>query len=87
MCIYFNNFVIVKKKYCDIVIICFVVFLKKIDIWVLIYGFIVNVKLDFYYVNEVDESIEIDFVFFLDLDVVVYKFEVEIDGRMIVVEV
>lgn len=67
--------------------ICFVVFLKKIDIWVLIYGFIVNVKLDFYYVNEVDESIEIDFVFFLDLDVVVYKFEVEIDGRMIVVEV
>lgn len=68
-------------------IICFVVPLKKIDIRVSIYGFIANVKSDLHYVNEADESIETDFVFPLDSDAAVYKFEAEIDGRTIVAEV
>lgn len=87
MCTYYDNFAIVKKKYCDIVIICFVVPLKKIDNRVSIYGFIANVKSDLHYVNEADESIETDFVFPLDSDAAVYKFEAEIDGRTIVAEV
>lgn len=61
--------------------------LKKIDTQVSIYGFIANVTSDLHYVNEADESIETEFVFPLDSDAAVYKFEAEIDGKTIVAEV
>lgn len=61
--------------------------LKKIDTQVSIYGFIANVTSDLHYVNEADQSIETEFVFPLDSDAAVYKFEAEIDGKTIVAEV
>ena len=61
--------------------------LKKIDIEVSIQGFIANVKSDFHYINDSDEHLETEFLFPLDSDSAVYKFEAEIDGRTIVAEV
>lgn len=52
-----------------------------------IYGFIAKVTSELHYVNEADESIETEFVFPLDSDAAVYKFEAEIDGKTIVAEV
>ncbi|XP_048774197.1 von Willebrand factor A domain-containing protein 5A-like isoform X3 [Ostrea edulis] len=61
--------------------------LKKADIQVSIHGFIANVKSDLHYVNDTDENMETEFVFPLDTDSAVYKFEAEIDKRTIVAEI
>nr|XP_022326522.1 von Willebrand factor A domain-containing protein 5A-like isoform X3 [Crassostrea virginica] len=61
--------------------------LKKIDIEVSIKGFIANVRSDLHYINDSDENLETKFLFPLDSDSAVYKFEAEIDGRTIVAEV
>ena len=65
----------------------FLVPLKKIDIEVSIQGFIANVRSDLHYINDSDENLETKFLFPLDSDSAVYKFEAEIDGRTIVAEV
>ncbi|XP_048773309.1 von Willebrand factor A domain-containing protein 5A-like isoform X2 [Ostrea edulis] len=61
--------------------------LKKADVQVSIRGFIANVKSDLHYVNDTDENMETEFVFPLDTDSAVYKFEAEIDNRTIVAEI
>lgn len=61
--------------------------LKSIDVQVSINGLIANVKSDLHYVNDKDENIETVFVFPLDSDAAVYKFEAEMGGRTIVAEV
>lgn len=65
----------------------FTVPLKSIDVQVSINGLIANVKSDLHYVNDKDENIETVFVFPLDSDAAVYKFEAEMGGRTIVAEV
>ncbi|XP_078314780.1 von Willebrand factor A domain-containing protein 5A-like isoform X2 [Crassostrea virginica] len=60
---------------------------KKIDIEVSIQGFIANVRSDLHYINDSDGNLETKFLFPLDSDSAVYKFEAEIDGRTIVAEV
>jgi hypothetical protein len=54
---------------------------------VYIRGFIANVTSDLLYVNDIDENIETEFVFPLDTDSAVYKFEAQIDDRTIVAEI
>ncbi|XP_061170037.1 von Willebrand factor A domain-containing protein 5A-like [Saccostrea echinata] len=61
--------------------------LKKINIQVAIHGFIANVTSDLHYINDSDKNIETEFVFPLDTEAAVYKFEAKIDGRTIVAEV
>lgn len=61
--------------------------MKSIDVQVSINGLIANVKSDLHYVNDKDENIETVFVFPLDSDAAVYKFEAEMGGRTIVAEV
>ena len=61
--------------------------MKKIDIEVSIQGFIANVRSDLHYINDSDGNLETKFLFPLDSDSAVYKFEAEIDGRTIVAEV
>ncbi|XP_061170036.1 von Willebrand factor A domain-containing protein 5A-like [Saccostrea echinata] len=61
--------------------------LKEINIQVAIHGFIANVTSDLFYINDSDENIETEFVFPLDSEAAVYKFEADIDGRAIVAEV
>ncbi|XP_061170035.1 von Willebrand factor A domain-containing protein 5A-like [Saccostrea echinata] len=61
--------------------------LKKINIQISIHGFIANVTSELHYINDSDENIETEFVFPLDTEAAVYKFEAEIDGRTIVAEV
>ncbi|XP_062620575.1 von Willebrand factor A domain-containing protein 5A-like isoform X2 [Saccostrea cucullata] len=61
--------------------------LKKTNIQVAIHGLVANVTSDLHYVNDSNENIETEFVFPLDSEAAVYKFEAEIDGRTIVAEV
>ncbi|XP_062620555.1 von Willebrand factor A domain-containing protein 5A-like [Saccostrea cucullata] len=61
--------------------------LKAIDIQVSIHGFIANVQSVLHYFNDGDNNTETEFVFPLNTDSAVYKFEAEIDGRTIVADV
>jgi hypothetical protein len=64
-----------------------VVPLKKADIEVSIRGFIANVTSDLHYMNDTDENIETEFVFPLDTNSAIYKFEAKINDRTIVAEI
>ncbi|XP_061169693.1 von Willebrand factor A domain-containing protein 5A-like isoform X2 [Saccostrea echinata] len=61
--------------------------IKRAEIQISIAGFIANVQSVLHYINDCDNNVEIEFVFPLDTNAAVYKFEAEIDDRKIVGEV
>ena len=60
--------------------------LKDIDVKVSIQGFVANVESTLTYRNEESDPVEAVFIFPLDEQSAVYKFEAEIDGRRIIAE-
>ncbi|XP_061169715.1 von Willebrand factor A domain-containing protein 5A-like [Saccostrea echinata] len=61
--------------------------LQRIDIKVTVVGFVASVESDLYYINNSTEAVQTEFVFPLDADSAVYKFEAEINNRVIIAEV
>ena len=61
--------------------------LKNIEVRSSVQGFIANVEYLLTYHNDADEPIEASFTFPLDDKCAIYRFEAEIEGRLVIGEV
>ena len=60
--------------------------LKKITVDTTVFGFIANVEYNLTYMNEESNPIEAAFTFPLDEQSAIYRFEAEVNGRLIIGE-